>query len=253
MKTALITGASSGIGKELAFVYAENGYQLILTARRLSNLEEIKAEIKKKHDITAVVIKMDLSQSGSADKLYQEVVAKKLQVDVLINNAGFGQFGNYIEQNTRQEEQMLMLNIVSLVKLSKLFALEMQKRKTGDIVHIASNAAFQPVPTMAAYAASKAFVLHFAEATAMELKEDGIRVSAICPGATQSEFDKVAKMNPDFFANAPSSRELAEFTFKKMSTRKTVAVQGFVNRISAWAVPFVPRKWIMNIAKSMMR
>ncbi len=258
MKTVLITGASSGIGKELSYVYAENNFNLVLAARRKNNLEEIKNDLEKKHSVSVNIFDIDLSKLDSAEKLYEKTKAMNLKVDVLINNAGFGVSGQFTDIDMDKEADMLMLNMITLTKLTKLFAKEMVKTGSGHIINIASTAAFQPIPTMATYAATKAYVLSFSEAIAYELKKQsrigaGVKVTAICPGATQSEFAQTADMgNPSMFNKAPTSRELAEFTYKAMIKGKTTAIHGAKNSFLTFTARFSPRKVVTAIAAKMV-
>ena len=253
MKTVLITGASSGIGKELAYVYAENNFNLVLVARRKNNLEDIKNDIEKKHSVSVELFVIDLSKLDSAEKLYETVNAKKLKIDVLINNAGYGVSGPFTDTNTEKETGMLVLNMITLTKLSKLFGNDFAKNKDGHIINIASTAAFQPVPTMATYAATKAYVLSFSEAIAYEMKKQNVKVTAICPGATQSEFAHTADMgDPAMFNKAPTSRELAEFTYKAMKKGKTTAIHGAKNSFLTFTTRLTPRKIITAVAAKMV-
>ena len=253
MKTTLITGASSGIGKELAYVYAEKKFNLILVARRKERLQEIKTDIKKKHNVSVDIIGLDLSKLDSPEQLYGKVNDKGLKVDVLINNAGYGVYGPFIGTEMEKETGMLLLNMVTLTKLTKLFAADFVKNGKGHIINIASTAAFQAVPTMATYAATKAYVLSFSEAIAHELKNQNVKVTAICPGATQSEFAQVADIgDPAMFNKAPTSRELAEFTYKSMIKGKTTAIHGAKNSFLVFATRLSPRKVVTAIAAKMM-
>lgn len=253
MKTTLITGASSGIGKELAYVYAEKKFNLILVARRKERLQEIKTDIVNKHSVSVELFDIDLSQFDSAEKLYVKTSALDLKVDVLINNAGYGISGQFPDIDMEKETNMLMLNMVSLTKLTKLFAKEMLKAGSGHIINIASTAAFQPIPTMATYAATKAYVLSFSEAIAYELKNTNVKVTAICPGATQSEFAQVADVaGKSLFNKAPTSRDLAEFIYKSMRKGKTTAIHGGKNSFLTFIIRFVPRKAVAAIAAKMM-
>jgi short-subunit dehydrogenase len=251
-KTALITGASSGIGKETAYVYAKNNYNLIIVARRIDNLNKIKDEIENNHQVIVEVISMDLAVLDAAENLFNKV--KNQKIDVLINNAGFGLFGDFLNQDIKQEEKMLVLNIVTLTKLTRLFAKKMVNEKGGNIINIASTAAFQPVPTLATYAATKAYVLNFSEAIAFELKPKNVFVTAICPGATQTEFGKVAGFdeNNSFFKGIPSAKELAAFIFNAMQKKKTFAIHGFKNRFLAFSNRFGPRKLVTFLAYKIM-
>lgn len=252
MKTVLITGASSGIGKETAYVYAENGFNLVLVARRKDRLQEIQKDLEEKHRIQVDIITQDLSTIESADELHTQVLSAKLDIDLLINNAGFGINGKFIDADISTETNMMMLNIVSLTKLTKLFALDMVKKGSGHIINIASTAAFQPVPNFAVYAATKSYVLNFSEAIAHELKDKNVIVSVVCPGATQSEFATVSGANESHFKKGPTSRELGEFIYETMTKNTTQAIHGIKNKFLVFSQRFSPRKMIVSIAAKMM-
>jgi short-subunit dehydrogenase len=252
-KIALITGASSGIGKDLAYVYAENNYDLVLVARRKENLEKIKKEIEEKIKSKVEIFSMDLAGLNSAELLYEEIKQKNIDIQVLINNAGFGVYGDFIDADISGDEGMVLLNIMTLTKLTKLFAADMKDNGGGNIVNIASTGAFQPVPGIAIYAATKAYVLSFSEAINFEMKKHNVSVTAICPGPTKTEFAKVAKMSNNPFKNAPTARELAEFTYKSMIKRKACAVHGLRNSIVAFSVKMMPRKLVLAIAEKVMK
>lgn len=253
-KTALITGASSGIGKETAYVYAKNGYQLILVARRLEELEEIKKDIETNNKVSVTIFNLDLSKLDSAEVLYKEVTNANLTVDVLINNAGFGIYKNFAESDIEKEEQMLVLNMITLTKLTKLFISNMLKNGSGNIVNIASTAAYQPVPSLATYSATKAYVMSFSEAIAFELKDKNITVTVICPGGTQSEFGHMAGFdeNEKIFNKMPTAKSLAEFIYKAMKAKKTNAIHGFKNNFLAFSNRFVPRKLTTYLASKVI-
>ncbi len=254
MKTVLITGASSGIGEATAHVYARNGYNLILTARRKAKLEEIKSDILSKYKVEISLFSVDLSLIDGAEELFKHIVTNNLKVDVLINNAGFGIYSELKKSDIKREEQMLILNILSLTKLTKLFVDQMLLTGGGNIVNIASAAAFQPVPYLSSYSASKAYVLNFSEAIAHELKKDNIFVTAVSPGATESEFaDTAGFKSGKNFRNAPSSLNLAEFIFKSMKKRKVSPIHGIKNNILAFSLRLSPRKMNTAVAASMMK
>jgi len=239
-KTVLITGASSGIGKELAYVYAKKSYNLILVARRIDNLNSIKTDIEASYNVNVQNIQTDLSLKESADLLFDKV--KDKNIDILINNAGFGINGNFKDIDIEQETDMLMLNMVTLTRLTKLFANKMLKSNGGNIVNISSTAAFQGIPTFAAYAATKAYVLHFTEALSIEFKNTNVNFTAICPGATQSEFMETANVKNVKFLKMPTSKQVAEYTYKAVLNNKTVAVHGTINRFLVFMSRFSPRK-----------
>jgi len=254
MKTVLITGASSGIGRETAFVFAENGYHVVLTARRTDLLETLKKEILQKHKVEVSIFPMDLAQNESAEQLFKQVQNQKLKIDVLINNAGFGLYGALLENDPKKIEQMMVLNMITLTQLSQLFGTEMVKNGQGNIVNIASTAAFQPIPNMAVYAATKAYVMNFSDALAYELKGKNVKVTCINPGATKSEFAQVAEFKSDaiFKGNIPSSRDLAEFIFTSMQKGKVNVIHGLKNALMAFSIRFSPRKAATHIAAKMM-
>lgn len=254
MKTVLITGASSGIGLELAHVYAENGYNLFITARRENNLKDLKEAIEKKHNVKVDYFPLDLSKPGSAEVLHSKTKELSIKTDVLINNAGFGIFDEFVETDLNKNEMMLNLNILSLTKLSHLYANDMVKQGSGHIINIASMAAFQPVPNLAAYAATKTYVLNFSEAIAYELKPKNVFVTVINPAATESEFaDTAGFKEGEFESKIPSSRNLAEFTYNEMMKKKVVSIYGTKNAIMAFGLRFTPRCIVTKVAASMMK
>lgn len=193
--TTLITGASTGIGTSFAEEYAKRNHNLVLVARSEDKLQALAKRLSEAHGISAHVFAQDLSKPDSAEKVVQFCDEKNLQIDLLINNAGFGMLGDFLSHELSRLEEMITLNALTLVKLSRLFATKFAERKSGGIINVASTAAFQPVPNMAVYAATKAFVLSFSEAIAFELKEKGVRVMALCPGGTDTHFSKKRTMN----------------------------------------------------------
>ncbi len=255
MKTVLITGASSGIGKETAFEFARNNYNLVLVARRLENLNSIKKDIEEKHQSDVTIISMDLAKLESAENLFEEIQVLKLTIDVLINNAGFGIFGDLLTNDTKKLEDMLVLNMITLTKLTQFFARVMADNGSGHIINIASTAAFQPVPSLAAYSATKTYVMNFSDALAYELKDKNVKVTTISPGATQSEFGVTAGFGEDdtFFNKMPTSKDLAAFIYRAMIKNKTNAIHGLKNSFLAFSNRFSPRKMTTAIAAKMMK
>lgn len=253
-KTVLITGASSGIGKATAYEFASHGYNLILVARRISNLEQIKAEIQNKYDVEISIFGRDLSKIESAEELHQTILDKNLNPDILINNAGFGLKGNFLDFNTNKEEEMLILNMITLTKLCRLFGKHFSNTGGGTIINIASTAAFQAVPNLSTYSATKAYVLSLSEALAYEFKKYKINVLAICPGATESEFAQVAGFEKTkFMQNIPTSDDLARFIFENHLKNCPVKIHGWKNKLMIWSGRFAPRQMVINIAARLMK
>lgn len=253
-KTVLITGASSGIGEQTAIVFAEKGFNLVLVARRLDNLKKIKANLIDKYDIAIELISLDLSKTNSAETLMKNLDELKINSDILINNAGFGIKGDFVESDNDKVEQMMILNMITLTKLTKFIAAKMIKNGHGHIINIASAVAFQPVPKFAVYSATKSFVLNFSEAIGYELKDKNIKVSVICPGATQSEFAEVAGFDEGAFNfKLPTSRDLAEYIYNEMSKGSTTSIHGLKNKILVFTSRISPRKMIVNLAGKMIK
>lgn len=252
-KTALVTGASSGIGRELSLILAGNNYDLILVARRPDMLESVRSEITSTTSSSVVIIPKDLSVYGAADDIFLQLKANGLAPDVLVNNAGFGLYGEFAETDWVKEKLMIDLNITALTHLTKLLLPGMVKRKSGKILNVASTAAFQPGPNMAVYFATKAYVLSFSEALAEELSDSGITVTALCPGPTASEFANVADMNDSrlFKGKIPSAKEVARYGYDAMMKGQRVAIHGTRNYILVNAVRFSPRRLVTRIVKYM--
>ena len=252
IETALITGASGGIGLELAKIHAAQGDHLVLVARNISKLEELKATLEKAHGIQVYVIGKDLAAPGSAPEVYEEVAGQGIQVNYLINNAGFGDFGRFYETDWEKESKMIALNITTLTRFCKLYLKDMVARNSGKIMNVASTAAFQPGPFMAVYYATKAYVLHFSEAINNEVRHKNITVTALCPGATESGFQAAADMESSKLVKGkelPSPEEVARYGYKAMMKGKAVAVHGWKNRLLATSVRFTPRNMVVNLVR----
>lgn len=252
MATALITGASNGIGLELARVHASKGDHLVLTARNKSKLDELKAELESKHQIRVYTIGKDLALPESARELYEETARLGIRIDYLINNAGFGDFGMFAERDWDNQHQMIQLNITALTHLTRLYLQEMLQRGSGKIMNVASTAAFQPGPLMAVYYATKAYVLHFSEAVANEVRNKGVTITALCPGPTESGFQSAASMEESRLFKGkkiPSSRSVAEYGYKAMMKGQAVAIHGIMNNILAFFVRFTPRAIVVKVTR----
>lgn len=255
MATALITGASSGIGFELAKVLARENFDLILVARSLDKLEDLKKQLSS-FNRRVDVISMDLSVPGAASELHKKTQSLGLTVDCLVNNAGFGEFGEFYKIDRQRQADMIHLNITALTELSHAYLASMVQKKSGHIINIASTAAFQPGPRMAVYFATKAYVLSFSEALSEELSETGVNVTAICPGPTESGFADAANLGTsDLFKNksVPTSKDVAEFTWKAMKNKDVVAVHGITNWLLAQSNRLAPRAVVRKIAKKVLK
>ncbi len=251
---ALITGASSGIGKELAKIHAERGGDLILVARREDKLAELKKEIQSEHNSEVKTISKDLSKSGSAKQLYDEVRSANLQVDYLINNAGFGLRGKFHELSLSRQQEMMHLNMVSLTELMYLFLPEMIERNSGRILNVSSTASFMPGPLQAVYFASKSYVQFLSNAVAEELHDSGVTVTNLMPGATETEFAKTAGMEKTkLFKEASAPKTVAEEGYEGMLKGELDVVSGVTTRdkITLSMVPIFPKKLLLKQVRQM--
>ena len=226
-KTALITGASSGIGKELARIHAENGGDLVIVARRQEQLDALKEELEKQHSVRVTVIAKDLGRPEAAQEIFEEVTAAGIEVEYLINNAGFGGHGKFHEREWEQDLAMIQLNVVALTALCRLFLPEMVKRNRGRILNVSSTASFMPGPLQAVYFATKAFVTFLSNAVAEELHDKKVTVTALLPGATETEFAQTSGMDKTgLFAKTVSARSVAEDGYEGMMRGKLNVVSG---------------------------
>lgn len=250
MKTALITGASNGIGKEFAKIFAKEGYDLILVARNENKLRELSEMLVSQFNVKTTIIVQDLALSNSANILYQEITKKNISVDVLINNAGFGKIGLFLSMDVDSINEMINLNVNTLTQLTSLFLPSMIKKNKGKILNVASTAAFQSLPNFAVYGATKSFVLNFTEALHYELKETDISVTALCPGPTYTGFAKRANAEKSsLFKNAMDSKTVAQIGYQALMNNKMYVIVGFKNKFLAYASRFIPsRRWLVHIA-----
>jgi uncharacterized protein len=253
-KTALVTGASSGIGAELARIHAERGGDLIVVARRRDRLESLKNELEKAHGVTVHVLPGDLSQSRAPGQVYEEVRSRGLRVDYLMNNAGFGYRGFFHEQDWATNEAMIEVNIVALAALTRLFLPEMVARGSGRILNVASMAGFLPGPLHAVYYASKAFVISFSEAIANELAGTGVTVTALCPGPVDTEFAQRAHMQGvRLLKGSVSARRIAEIGYKTMLQGRRVVVPGPLNKLLIHGLlRLAPRRLTTHLSRTRM-
>ncbi|WP_437194264.1 SDR family NAD(P)-dependent oxidoreductase [Planctomicrobium sp. SH527] len=248
-ETVLITGASSGIGLELAKRFAADGSDLILVARRTDRLVELAHLLKEEHGVIATVLSSDLSLPDAPQKLVDEITALGKHVDVLINNAGFGQLGEFTTISLDRQLNMIQLNISAVVALTHLLLPGMKERKKGAVLNIGSTASFQPGPNVAVYYATKAFVLSFSEALWKELRGTGVTVSCLCPGPTKTEFGNESAMHdtPVFKHNAMNVNDVATKGYQAIRRHKRLVIPGFVNNILATSVRFTPRAVLLEV------
>ena len=244
-KVALVTGASAGLGVEFARQLAKRGHRLVLAARRGDRIEALAKELGNTRAVS-----IDLSKSGAAGKLMADVHAAGEQVDLLVNNAGFGLIGRFAELDAVRQRQMIDLNVGTLTDLCRIAAPEMVARRSGGILNVASTAAFQPGPKMAVYFATKAFVLSLSEALHEELKPHGVRVTCLCPGPTRTEFGEVAGFggNGMFDRVAMNAREVVEAGLNGFDKNHAVVVPGWINKTVAASTRFAPRPVVRKIA-----
>lgn len=250
-KTALITGASGGIGEEFAKVFAREGYNLVLVARSEDKLLKLANSLQSQYGINAQVLPKDLAVPGSPDEIYTELSGT--QIDALVNNAGYATYGPFIETDLQTELNEMQLNMVTLTHLTKLFLPGMVERGFGQVLNVASTAAFQPGPLMAVYYATKAYVLSFSEAIAKEVEDTGVVVSALCPGPTESGFQQRADMTDSKLVQngLMTAQEVAERGYKGLVKGERVVIPGMSNKIGALSTRFVPRDMVTNIVKNM--
>lgn len=257
-KTALITGASFGIGTAFAQELAARQMNLILVARSQDKLYQLAETLKQETAIEVEVIVQDLVQPGATKAVYDRVQEKGLTVDLLINNAGFGDYGAFTERDLSRQVEMIQLNVVALVELTHLFLPQMQQKGSGGIINVASIAAFQPLPYLSVYAATKAFVLSFSEALWAENKDTGVNILALCPGPTESNFFKVADF-PESFAGKSngqltSAEEVVKDALKALENNQSNCVTGgFANQLIVNASRFVPREFLVNAVEKQFR
>lgn len=250
-KTALITGASSGFGYEFVKLFVKDNYDLILVARNIEKLEEIKKEFSS---AKIIAIQKDLTQINAVKELYKEIKEKGLNIDVLINNAGFGLLGEFSNLEADRQINMINLNVTALTELTHYVLQEMKERKSGKILNVASTAAFQPGPLMAVYYATKAYVLSLSEALVEELKGTGITVTTLCPGPSKTNFPKVANVEKTkMFSKVMGADIVALLGYNALMKGQRVIIPGSINKIGAYSAKFLPRGFVAKIAKMITR
>ncbi|MCA9685517.1 MAG: SDR family oxidoreductase [Myxococcales bacterium] len=253
---ALITGASAGLGRDLARLFAADGHDLLLVARREDRLQALAEELQAAHGIRAWVLAVDLAEPDAAETIAAWLADQGLEVEWLVNNAGFGTTGPFVSSDSARELGQIAVNIRALVHLTRLLLPAMVARGRGRILNVGSTAGFQPGPFMATYYASKAFVNHFSEALAMELAGTGVTVTLSCPGPTATEFGEVAgnAKNALFTKGAVATSEsVARHAYRAMQRGRRVAVPGLLNKISSTGARLAPRALVLRIAGRLNR
>ncbi len=248
---ALVTGASSGIGYELAKRFARNGHNLVLVARDRVRLESLAAALRRDHAVEVLVITQDLALASSPEAVYREVRERGIRVAYLVNNAGFGMNDAFLDMPLQTILGMIQVNIGSLTHLTKLFLPDMVDRKFGRVLNVASTAAYTPGPFLAVYFASKAYVLSFSEAMAEEMKGTGVTVTALCPGPTQTEFAERAGMTHAalFRFGAMTAHDVAATGYRAMMAGRASIISGLANRALVSSIRFFPRAWVTKITR----
>jgi short-subunit dehydrogenase len=253
MKTTLITGASSGIGEAFARRLAARCENVLLVARSEEKLASMCNEVGRANNINAQYVAMDLTEGDAAARLFEETERRGLEVETLINNAGFGSMGDFVGLDLNRELSMIDLNIKSLVALTHYYIKPMRERKRGTIINVASTAAFQGVPGMATYAATKAFVLSFSEALRVESRESGVHVMALCPGVTETNFFAAANAERPPMRAAQTPDQVVDTALSGLKRGKSHIISGWTNYVMAESERLVPRSLVTRIAGKAMK
>jgi uncharacterized protein len=255
-QTALITGATSGIGLELATIFAKDGIDLALVARNKTDLEKIKNTLEKVYNVSVFVYPCDLAKADAAQQVYEVMCNEGLTINYLVNNAGFGDYSEFIDSDAGKNYDMMLLNMVTLTELTHLFLPNMKDDGFGRVLNVASTAAFQPGPLMSVYYATKAYVLSFSEGISEELRGTGVTVTALCPGPTETKFQKAAKMESSKLFKTISVMDpqtVAQTGYEAMKYGDVIVIPGFANKIFTILIRFIPRflvrKMIYGIQK----
>ena len=249
-KTALVTGASRGIGEAFARQLAARGQDLVLVARSRDRLEALAGELTERHGAVVHIVIADLARPCAAESVFAETERLGLEIDLLVNNAGFSKAGAFAELPLEVQADMVRLNVNTLVELTRLYLPAMRRRRRGGVINVGSNAAFQPVPRMAVYGATKAFVLSFSEAVAAEVEGDGVRVMALCPGATDTEFWPIAGVWAERRSRMPSPDDVVAAGLRAFERGRWFYVHGLLNQVVAlFAGRILPRWLVVRLAK----
>lgn len=251
MEAALVTGASTGIGRELALECAADGHEVVLVARNEARLRELAVLIENKYSVRAHVLALDLAASAAPSTIVEYLRSQSLGIDILVNNAGFGALDRFLDLDPDTQLRMITVNVTVPTALIRLLAPAMVTRKRGFILNVSSTAAFQPGPWMAVYCASKAYLLHLSEALANELEGSGVTVTSLCPGPTRTEFQTTARMGVGKPLRRPlmDAKEVARIGYRGMKQGKRIVIPGLVNRIATKAYRFAPRRFLTSAVR----
>ena len=256
LTTALVTGASSGIGYEISKVLAEEGHDLVLVARREERLQQLAHYLEKDYNISVTVMAADLTDISEIDRIFDTLQDQGIPVDILVNNAGLGSWGPFTANDHNTEVEQVQVNVLATTYLTKKFAVDMVKRGLGKILNIASLSGFAPWPYMAVYGATKAYIIEFSEALRAELKGTGVSVTVSCPGPTSSEFHQISgTTNVNFLRFMPvmGSAQVARASIHAMHKRKGVVVHGLLNRLYELLARALPRNIMLFVMKTILR
>lgn len=254
-QTALITGASGGIGEELARLCARDHYNLVLVARSADKLQTLADQLSREHSIQAQVVAVDLSDPRAVDDILTALHSRSIEIDVLVNNAGFGTYGPFAETNPDNELRMIQVNVTALTHLTRMLLSGMLARRRGKVLNVASTAAFQPGPLMAVYYASKAYVLSFSEAIANEVAGTGVTVTCLCPGPTPTGFQARARMEGAQLLRSGlmlDAATVARIGYEGMGRGKTIVIPGLKNRLLVQVVRLSPRGFVTRMVRRLM-
>lgn len=250
--TVIVTGASSGIGYELSKLFARDGYPLLLTARNEERLHAVAEELRAANGAAVTTCAIDLAAAGAADRLYEAAQSIRQPIEILVNNAGFGTYGPFVDTDLAETLRLLQVNVVALTHLTRLVLPDMVQRNAGRILNVASTAAFPPGPLMAVYYASKAYVLHFSEALDEELSATNVRVTALCPGPTATNFESRAGLGESKLFSSQKvmdARTVAEIGYRGLMRGRRLVIPGWRNKLIAQSVRLAPRRLVAAIVR----
>ena len=252
-KWALVTGASAGIGKAIAAELASRGTNLVMTARRRDRLEQLAGQLRSKHKINTEIFESDLAQPYAPNEIFQFTREKGIAIELLVNNAGFGQYGEFSSVDPQRLLDMVQVNCAAVLLLTRLFLPDMIARRRGDVLIVSSTAAFQAVPYISTYAATKVFDLFLAEGLAEEMRPHGVRICALCPGATESEFHDAAGHPERVRRRGKTAEKVAKTGLDALAAGKSYVISGFANYLGAHSQRVAPRGLVTRIAAKMFR